>query len=377
MKYQAIQSLRKLSVVMLISGLSLALMACTEEPPLKIGFIGGLTGRHADLGVTGRDAVILAVEEQNQTGGIAGRKVELIIKDDRQDDASARQAIDDLVGEQVVAIIGPMTSSVAMLIKPLIDSAEVVTISPTVTTDQLSGLDDFFLRVTAPLSGDAQRLADHAVKSRQQQKFAVVYDLSNRAFTENWLTYFTKALETNGGQIVFTEGFTSQPDVHFLPIAERLLAAEPEAVLLLSNAIDTALLSQQIRKLSSPVVLYSASWAFTTDLISFGGRAVDGMMSFNGFNASSQRPRYLTFKERFTRRFGYAPSFATVFAYDAATCLFAGLASNPGRVGLKQALLSQGLFPGLQSDRTLDPYGDIETELFLTVVEDGQFKVVE
>jgi len=377
MTCRKVKSQRWLPAVLLIACACLSLSSCSEEPPLKIGFVGGLTGRIADLGVAGRDGAILAVEEKNQSGGIAGRKIELVVRDDRQEPESAKQAIYDLTSEEVIAIIGPMTSAMAVVIQPLINSNQTVTVSPTAKTDQLSGQDDFFLRVTTPLSRNAEQIAVHAVKNLNLNNFAVIYDVSNRAFTETWLNYFRKASLENGGQIVLVEEFNSQPNVHFLPIAERILATNPDGVLLLSNAIDTALLAQQIRKLGSKVALFSSEWASTTDLLSFGGRAVDGMASFHSFNADSQEARYLSFKERFTSRFGTAPSFATTLAYDATSFLIAGLEKNPSRDGLREALLKLGSFPGLQSEMTVDKYGDVERKLFLTVIENGQFKVVE
>ena len=377
MTCRTVKILRSLTCVLLVLCFCLSLTSCRDEPPLKIGFVGGLTGRIADLGVAGRDGVILAVEEKNLSGGIAGRKVELVVRDDRQDAASAEQAIHELNNQDVVAIIGPMTSAMAVVIQPLINANQLVTVSPTAKTDLLSGQDDFFLRVTTPLSRNAEQIAVHAVKVMNLKKIAVAYDVSNRAFTETWLHYFKTALLENGGQITVEEEFTSQPDVHFLPLAERMLATDPEGVLLLSNAIDTALLAQQIRKLESRVALFSSEWASTTDLLSFGGRAVNGMTSFHSFNANSQEPRYLAFKEKFTKRFGSAPSFATTLAYDAASFLFAGLEENPSRTGLKETLLTLGSFPGLQSEMTVNQYGDVERKLFLTVIENGQFEVVE
>ena len=162
-----------------------------------------------------------------------------------------------------------------------------------------------------------------------------------------------------------------------LVLPERLLQTESDGILLLSSAIDTALLSQQIRKLGSDVALFSSEWAFTTDLISFGGRPVNGMIASLSFNANSQKVRYVAFKDKFTRRFGYAPSFATVLAHDAASFLFTGLKKSPPENGLKNTLLTLGYLPGLQSDITIDKYGDVEREAFMTVIESGQFKVVE
>jgi branched-chain amino acid transport system substrate-binding protein len=367
----------RFSVPLLLLCASLTLVSCTEEAPLKIGFVAGLTGRVADLGVAGRDAVTLAVEEQNQAGGISGRKLELVTRDDQQSVEALKQAVNELVEQQVVAIIGPLTSSMAVEAQPLVNDLQTVMISPTAKTDQLSGIDDFFLRVTAPISKNAQRLASHVTQNLNLKRFAVVYDLSNLAFTETWLNSFTAAIEAHGGEVVAVEAFTSKPEAYFLPIAKRVLEADPEGVLLLSSAIDTALMAQQVRKLNSPVALFSAEWASTTDLLSFGGRAVNGMQTYHSFNPNNQDPRYLAFKEKFVQRFGYSPSFATVLSYDAASYLFAGLSKSTDKSTLKKVLLDVRQFPGLQSEMTLDKYGDVERKLFLTIIEDGQFKVVD
>lgn len=377
MLWQVIRLLKNLFALLLIGFSCLLILSCEKEPPLKIGFVGGLTGRVADLGVAGRDAVSLAVEEINASGGINGQEVQLLVKDDRQDAEVAKQAVRELIEAGAVAIIGPMTSSMAVVVQPLINSAQVVMVSPTAKSDKLSGQDDFFLRVTPQLSKNAQQLAAHVVKDLSLKKFAVVYDSSNSAFTKTWYQHFESALLASGGQIVFVESFASRPEVQFLPIAERLLATNPEGILLLSSAIDTALLAQQIQKLGAAIPLFSSEWASTTDLLSFGGRAVNGMSAYHSFNAESQQPQYLAFKEKFTRRFGSSPSFANTLAYDAATYLFAGLKQKTSADSLKETLINFGSFSGLQSEMLLDKYGDVQRRLFLTVIKDGQFVVVD
>jgi branched-chain amino acid transport system substrate-binding protein len=60
------------------------LFGCAPPEPLKIGYLGGLSGRVADLGEAGRSGALLAVEEINGLGGVNGRKVELIVQDAQQ-----------------------------------------------------------------------------------------------------------------------------------------------------------------------------------------------------------------------------------------------------------------------------------------------------
>ena len=60
-------------------------LGCESKKPIIIGFIGGTSVRVADLGISGLDAVQLTVEHFNKAGGIGGRRVQLIIRDDQQD----------------------------------------------------------------------------------------------------------------------------------------------------------------------------------------------------------------------------------------------------------------------------------------------------
>jgi branched-chain amino acid transport system substrate-binding protein len=71
-----------------------------KKEPIKVGFVGGLTGRLSDLGSGGRNGVMLAVEEINNAGGISGRPVELITKDDKQDPEVAVKVDKELIDER-------------------------------------------------------------------------------------------------------------------------------------------------------------------------------------------------------------------------------------------------------------------------------------
>ena len=84
-------------ILLLVMGVS----GCENTQPIKVGFVGGLTGRHSDLGITGRDGVIFAVEEINRAGGLNGRSVVLVIRDDKQDPEVARQVDKELIEENV------------------------------------------------------------------------------------------------------------------------------------------------------------------------------------------------------------------------------------------------------------------------------------
>ena len=95
-------------------------IGCSEQKPIKIGFVGGLSGRVADLGIGGRDGALLAVEHWNQNGGVNDRAVQLLVRDDQQNVETARKIVKQLLSEGVVAIIGHMTSSMSVTTVPLV-----------------------------------------------------------------------------------------------------------------------------------------------------------------------------------------------------------------------------------------------------------------
>lgn len=350
----------------------------TRKKPIQIGFVGGLTGRVAGLGIAGRDGALMAVEEANVNGGIAGRPIFLSVKDDQQDGEVARQVVRDLLQQNVVAIVGHMTSSMTAATLPVVNDAQKVMISPTSKSDLFSGKDDYLFRVTAASSYNAARVAKLAANEMALRRFAVVYDTGNRAFTESWKQHFQRAYEKHGGTILLTRDFQSgAPDLSFYDLAETVLSPRPDAILVLASAIDTALLMQQLKKHDSRIPVFASEWSFTSDLLNYGGKAVEGLISFHSFNTDNTGELYIQHKKAFVQRFGYEPSFASVLSYDATKLLITGLQKDQNPQKLKQTLLSLGRFAGLQSDIELDKNGDVTRKLFHTVIADGHFKIVD
>ena len=357
----------------------LSVVACDmNKEPIKIGYVGGLTGRVAGLGIAGRDGALFAIEEVDRAGGIDGRQVSLVVKDDKQDADTAKQAVRELIQEDVVAIVGHMTSSMSAETRPIINEAKKVMISPTSKSDVLSGHDDYFFRVTAASSFNAQKVADLAYSQKGFKTFAVIYDMNNRAFTESWLQQFRQPYEALGGKIIVTREFHSgSVNLSFLSLVKDVTTYKVDALLVLASALDTALISQQLFKLGNQLPVFASEWSFTSDLLNFGGMAVEGLTSFHSFNNDNQNQRYLDYKDKFIKRFGYDPSFASVLSYDATKLLLSAIQRNSNPKQLKKTLLEMGPFPGLQSNIKFDQYGDVERSLFLTVINNGKFRVID
>ncbi len=348
--------------------------------PIQIGFVGGLTGRLSELGVSGRNGVQLAVEEINGAGGIGGRRLNLIIKDNRHDPQQARQAVQSLIDAGVVAIIGHMTSAMSLSTYDPINRQAILMISPTTSTDQLSGKDDYFLRVATASSLEARAQAGYAVNKLGLQRFAVIYDLANPGFTVNFHDHFKAELETLGGKLVCSRRFRSGSGVAFLEIAKSVLATEPQGILLISGALDTAMFCQQIRKIDSSVFLFGSGWAQTRSLIQQGGRAVHGLILQAIHHDGTREPAFLKFKQAYKKRFGRKPDFPAAFGYEAAQLLFYGIeqAADPTDSGaIREAILEKGRFQGLQGAFRLDRWGDAHRRYYVLKAGTDGFELSE
>ena len=350
------------------------LTGCSNEEPVKIGFIGGLTGRVADLGTSGRNGAILAVEQRNSMGGVNGRPVHLITIDDKQDKKKAAQALTSLLDQKVEAVIGHMTSSMSVANVPLVNKRKIVMMSPTSTTTYLKNLDDYFFRVCATTDNYGAEMARYFRNTKHLDKVIVIYDLGNKAYTESWTNHFSEEFTKLGGEIVQKATYTSGPETHFTEVVQQALQLETEGIIISGNAVDAARISQQIRKVNTSIPIGTSEWAATEKLIDLGGISVENVVVSQFFDRYSTLPRYIKFRDEFKKRFGQNPGFASVGGYDAANVVLDALEQKEKNQDLKQTILNIGTFDGVQGKITLNRFGDSDRATYLSVIQNGKFK---
>ncbi|TDB38259.1 MAG: amino acid ABC transporter substrate-binding protein [Actinobacteria bacterium] len=363
---------------------TLAVLACvvlsgcaSVRGPIVIGYLGGLSGRTSDLGDAGRDGALLAVEEANLAGGVDGRELELLPADDAQDVTKAASAFRELEAADAVAVIGPMTSAIAVTVTPIADELEVPLVSPTTSTDELTGRADWFYRLYPDNSSAARKLAAVVHDRLGHTRVAMIYDLANRAHTETWARNFTDELTLLGGSVTSSETITSGELGTYDIAVDRALSSEPQCVFVLANALDTARLATLLRGAGFEGHVITSEWSATEVVIGYGGRAVEGMMFLNTFDRESTTSGYQGFAKRFRERFGYEAGFASVHAYDATRLVISQLDSDPTRAALRGRLDGLRSFDAIQGGLKLDATGDVERDYFLMTIRDGVFVRVE
>ena len=250
-------------------------------------------------------------------------------------------------------------------------------ISPTASTNKVTGIDDYLIRMVPPNKSETDHLARHAFKVMGLKKMAAIYDLSNRVFGEGFLNNFRDEFEGLGGKIIHVETFTSGKDMDFVKLAESLLKSDPDGMLIVTGGLDAAMISQRIRVTGSKAPIISCAWSMTADLIHDGGPAVEGVVFSQLFNRESRQKTYLEFRKRFEERFGEAPNFAASHGYEAALALLKALSKTVDPQELKATILQQGVFEGVQGDFNVDKFGDPQRKRFIITLKNGQFQTAE
>ena len=177
--------------------------------PIKIGFIGPLTGDASSIGVVARAATELAVEEVNAGGGINGRMLSVVYEDGKCSPSDANNAAQKLLNvDKVSAIIGGLCSSETSAFAPQAMTNKTITITYCSSAPSLTSTGKYFFRTYPVDTFQGKFAAEYAYNTLGARKVAILYHISD------WGTglkdVFTKRFVELGGQIVAEEGTTQE-----------------------------------------------------------------------------------------------------------------------------------------------------------------------
>ena len=343
---------------------------------IKLGFSAGLSGLKSELGISGRNGAQLAVEEINRNGGVRGRKVELLVMDDKNNAETACVVDQKLAKQGVNIIIGHMVSSVAVDTVKNANENKILLISPTIATDELSHIDDNFIRVIASNKVQGYSLAKAVLRETTARSIAIVYDENNASFARIIKENFEVQMKDSGASVVATASFKNRSD--FKNIISEVRESKAEGILLIASAIDAGMFCQQSRKQNLKLPVFSPMWTMTNDFIQAGGADAEGAYLISQVDLENEEATYVEFQKEYQERYGESPSFSSVLSYDAVRVAAVAIqeAGTDSSDQVKDAILRVGEFSGLQGHIKLDGFGDVKNSYYLYRVQDGVFKKV-
>ena len=357
-------------LALIISGYYLLRTEEQARGPIKLGAVLPLTGDGAYWGEHTQRAINLAVADINATGGIKGRKLELVLEDGQCDPKTGVSALQKLIAvDQVPAVIGEVCSSVTVAMAPIAQAQGVVLITPCSEAPDITLGRDYVFRTWTPNNRQALTAVDYALRVIGVTKFAVLS--INNDFGNALAGAFTARLGELGAEIVAVEQYGPE-DRDFKTQLIKIKAAKPEAIYLVSYPADGVIAVRQLKELGIAATIITTSGADSEEEF-FGPLAelAEGIYFASLADATS-----LAFRGRYAKTYAKewpgVNSCAGVAYDDVALIASAMRAVGTDPAQIKNYLSQVKDFAGVSGPITFDGARDLAREHSIFIYENGQ-----
>lgn len=355
----------------LLCALLLAGSQLFAKETIKVGVITPLTGDVKTYGESTRNAVALAIEEYSKKGKY---NVVSVIADDRNDATEGTNgALKLITQDKVVAIIGPLTSKVAIPVSEIANKNKIVVITGTATSPKVTVSDGkrkpyvFRACYTDPFQGSVA--ANFTSKDLKIKTAAVLYDVSND-YSKGLAEYFKATFTKSGGTVVAYESY-QKDDVDFSALITKLAMKKPEIIYLPDYYSKVALLAKQIREKGLKGTLLGGDGWDSPELVKIAGNAVIGGYFTNHYSPDRKDPVAEAFLKRYREKYGMVPDAFAALAYDASMILFKTLdaAKSPTPDEIVKGLVNLQNMKGVTGKIRFDKNGDVVKSVVILKVE--------
>lgn len=348
---------------------------------VKIGLIVPMTGPFAS---TGRqvDAGVRAYQALHGTT-VAGKKVEVVLRDDAGSaDQTRRIAQELVVNDHVSMLAGFGLTPLALSVAPVLSQAKVPAIITSATTSSIMPKSDYYVRTSTAGSQSAVPLATWATKNGLKKIVTLVSDYGPGIDIEKG---FTDQFKKDGGEIIESVRVPLQnPD--FAPFLQRVRDAKPDAVFVfVPSGIGSIFMKQFVERglKDAGIKLIATGDVTDDDLINGMGPPALGVITSHFYSANHDSPENKAFVAEVAKQNkGMRANFMAVGAYDAMHLAYAALEKTGGDTsGPKLLEAMKGMsWVSPRGPMTIDPKTrDVVQDVYIREVKDvgGQLYNVE
>src|SRR5829696_3901825 len=358
--------------------------SCTrqsEEPGapdrslIKIGYFGDLSGPTFNFGQSAINGVLMAADEMNQAGGINGRRIDVVIEDDKGSPEEAARLTSKLIdGDKVVAIIAGGTSGNSRAAAPKAQSSHIPLISPSSTDPAVTQTGDYIFRACFVDSFQGEVMASFAVNTLKAQKAAILFDF-NSTYGRGLSDYFKLSFGKLGGRIVSEQSY-AQGDADFKGQLSTIRSAEPEVIYIPGYYGDVALIAKQARMIGLTQPLLGGDGWDAPELWQLGGDALNGAYISTHYSIDDPSQTIQSFVELYKQRYqNLLPDAHAALAYDATRLLFDAIAragaNDEGK--LRDAMAQTKNFAGVTGVISMDANRNAVKPAVVLKLEDLKF----
>ena len=360
---------------------AVAVGACpyTSSDAVRIGVAGSFSD---PIGLPMRQAVELAAEEINAGGGVNGKRLELVLRDDYSDPDSAVFVAGDLYNSNVSAVVGHLFSGMTLAASPVYNGGTdpVVAISPSSSSPEVTDAGTYTFRICPSDLAHGTILA-HWVRDRLHLTHGAVLYLNDeygRGIRQTFVAEFTR----RGGELTAVYPYLGErPDVD--AYLDRLAKSErPEFLVVAGNRSEAEEILRQARKrgLTMPVLGGDG-----LEGIQEAGALAEGVYLSSPYFPSIPSTLNRRFVQAFHRKYPDAgmPNQPAAAAYDAVYLLRDVIAKvGPGRAAVRRALAGVGSvtppYDGVTGTIAFDGNGDVPNQnVYIGLVRKGAVEVVD
>jgi branched-chain amino acid transport system substrate-binding protein len=307
-----------------------------QSEEITLGLLGPLSGVMAEIGENQVAGAQVAVAEINADGGIDGKKVKLVTRDEGLSPAKAAAAIRDMANEGVSLQLGMLSSADCLAIAPTLPNLQVVMVASGCTNDGLTGQDGGaapyknFFRVGTTDSALVKNLAKVVAEKFPEVTGYSAFGYDYVTGTSQWELY-QQTLKAEGVPInVKKESFVSFDEQNFKPYVQALASATGEldksALYLGTYGAGTVSFLQQAQDLdlASKYKLLVQPGGYYPVARALGGRAPRMWNAYDYSYAAFDNEMNAGFVEAFEEKTGNKPiswsydAYLAVYAYKAA-----------------------------------------------------------
>ena len=313
----------------LITAISAVAFSQGALAQVKIGLIVPLTGPQASTGKQVSAAVKLYMQQNGDT--VAGKKIELIIKDDGAvPDNTKRIAQELIVNDKVSVVAGFGITPTALAVAPLATGGKVLQLVMAAGTSIITERSPYITRTSFTVAQSTVPMAEWAAKNGIRKVVTMVSDFAPGHDVENsFKETFTKA----GGQIVQSIRFPlANPD--FAPFLQRAADAKPDAIMIFVPSGQGATFVKQFveRGLDKAgVKLIGPGDVTDDDLLNGMGDQVVGVVTAHFYSADHPSAKNRAYVEAFKKANNFRPNFMSVGGYDGMHLIYEALKKTGGK----------------------------------------------
>ncbi|MCR8967703.1 ABC transporter substrate-binding protein [Streptococcus zalophi] len=377
---------KKLLIVAMTFLTTTALVACGSAPTtssnsegneigdtVKIGLNFELTGGVAAYGVPQKNAAELAVEEINAAGGIDGKQIELVSKDNKSENSEAASVTTNLATESKVnAIVGPATSGATAAASPNATSAGVPIVTPSGTQDNLTvnedgSVQEYVFRATFIDSYQGNVISKFTTDDLKADKVVLYYDNSS-----DYAKGIAKEFKaTYKGEIVKELTFQSK-DTDFQAALTEIKDLDFDAIVMPGYYNETGLLTKQARDLGISQPIVGPDGFGDEKFVELAGNdATKDVYYLSGFS-SEISDTATGFIEKYKAKYGEEPSMFAALAYDAVYMVAKATEGAKSSKDIAENLAKLSDFEGVTGSITIDENHNPVKSVVMIGLKDGK-----